>query len=103
MNLHITEKALNQVTVPAGKKYILVFDSQQTGFAVQKTKKGTMSYVIVYRNQANQQRQEKLATVGTVSAQAARGLAKARLDMLAEQKAGTPRVQRGALSPTMDE
>lgn len=103
MKMHITEQALNNVTVPTGKKYVLVFDSEQTGFAVQKTEKGSMSYVIVYRNQANKQRQEKLAQVGAISAQAARGLAKARLDMLAEQKAGTPRRQRGALSPTMDQ
>jgi hypothetical protein len=45
MKLHITEKALNEVIVPEEKKYILAFDTEQTGFAAQKTKAGTMSYM----------------------------------------------------------
>lgn len=100
MKLHITELALNQVCVPAGKKYMLIFDSEQTGFAVQKTDKGSMSYIIVYRDRVNKQRQEKLAKVGAISAQAARALAKTRLACIDGQD--SPKGRR-TVATTMDD
>ena len=103
MKIHITELALNQVAVPTGKKYVLIFDSEQAGFAVQKTDTGSMSYIIVYRDATNRQRQEKLAAVGQVSAEAARALARARLSSLKEQKGCLPRGRHQRSSPTMDE
>lgn len=102
MKLHITELALSQVTVPANRKYLLIFDTEQPGFAVQKTKNGAMSYVIVFRDASKTQRQEKVAGVGDISAQAARALVRAQLSSLESQKAGTPRGRRVA-SPTMDD
>ena len=65
--------------MPEGKNKVVVFDQEQTGFAVNITQKGTMSYVIVYRDAQGIQRQEKLAGVGGISANAARAMAKARL------------------------
>jgi hypothetical protein len=79
MNLHITEKALKEFVMPAGRNKVVVFDQEQTGFAVNITHRGTMSYVMVYRDATGVQRQEKLARVGDISANAARALAKARL------------------------
>lgn len=100
MKLHITEKGVKEVFVPAGRKHILIFDTEQTGFAVQKTATGSMSYVILYRNELRQQRQEKLAKVGEISANAARAVAKARLTTLKEKKQGVPR-GRIVMAPTM--
>jgi integrase len=79
MNLHITERALNEFVMPTGKTKVVAFDQEQTGFAVNITHRGTMSYVIVYRDAQGKQRQERLAGVGDVSANAARAMAKARL------------------------
>lgn len=102
MKLHITEKAVKEVTVPEGKKSFLIFDIEQPGFAVQKTVTGNMSYIVMYRDEFKKQRQEKLGKVGEISANAARALARARLASLEEQKKGVPR-GRLLLAPTMDE
>jgi len=102
MKLHITEKAIKEATVPAGRKHVLIFDTEQTGFAVQKTITGSMSYVVLYRNEQKKQRQERIAKVGDVSANAARAMAKAQLDVLGEQKKGLPR-GRMIVAPTMDD
>ncbi|WP_189354508.1 tyrosine-type recombinase/integrase [Vogesella fluminis] len=102
MKLHITEKALNEFVMPAGKKKDVIFDQEVTGFAVNVTHKGCMSYVIVFRDVAGKQRQEKLAGVGEVSANAARAMAKTRLADLAQLK-GSSVGGRRKLCPTMDE
>ncbi len=102
MKLHITEKALNEFVMPAGKKKMVVFDQEQTGFAVNITQKGSMAYVIVYRDAQGIQRQEKLAGVGEVSANAARAMAKARLADV-ELTKGPSASPRHASCPTMDD
>ena len=102
MKLHITEKAIKEATIPTGRKHVLIFDTEQTGFAVQKTITGSMSYVVLYRNEQKKQRQERLAKVGDISANAARAMAKAQLEALEEQKKGQPR-GRMIVAPTMDE
>jgi integrase len=102
VNLHITEKALNEFVMPVGKTKVVVFDQEQTGFAVSITRRRTMSYVVVYRDAHDVQRQEKLARVGDVSANAARVMAKARLAELTPTKASTLGTRRPSC-PTMDE
>ncbi|MGE4369647.1 MAG: tyrosine-type recombinase/integrase [Burkholderiaceae bacterium] len=102
MKLHITEKSIKEAAIPAGRKHVLIFDTEQTGFAVQKTITGSMSYVVLYRNAQKKQRQERLAKVGDISATAARAVAKAQLDALQNQKKGRPR-GRMIVAPTMDE
>lgn len=101
MRLHITEKALKEVVVPSGRKHIVICDTEQVGFAVQKTGTGNMSYIVIYRDALKKQHQEKLGKVGEISANAARALARARVASLQEQKKGVP---RGGfmLAPTMD-
>lgn len=102
MKLHITEKALAGFTLPAGKNKVVVFDQEQTGFAVNITHKGSMSYVIVYRDAQGVQHQEKLAAVGDISANAARAMAKACLAEVALSK-GSSIGPRRKSCPTMDE
>ena len=101
MKLHITEKAVREIVVPPGKKHILIFDTEQVGFAVQKTGTGNMSYIVMYRDAFKKQRQDKLGKVGEISANAARAMAYANLTHLEHQKKGLPR-GRLLLSPTMD-
>ena len=101
MNLHITETALKSFVMPQGKNKVVVFDQEQSGFAVNITHKGTMSYVIVYRDAQGAQRQEKLAGVGEISAQAARSLAAARLAAIAQTK-GPTNASRRKSCPSMD-
>ena len=101
MNLHITETALKSFVMPQGKTKVVLFDQEQTGFAVNVTHKGSMSYVIVYRDAQGTQRQEKLATVGDISAHAARALASARLSDIAQTK-GPADAPRRKSCPTMD-
>jgi integrase len=101
VKLHITEQTLNNVTVPAGKDKIVVFDQEQTGFAVNITHKGTMSYVIVYRDAQDVQRQEKIAGVGSVSANAARAMARTRLSDIAAARGETLAPRRPSC-PTVD-
>ncbi|WJJ94711.1 integrase arm-type DNA-binding domain-containing protein [Neopusillimonas aromaticivorans] len=88
MKLHITEKAVKEIIVPAGKKHILIFDTEQVGFAVQKTGTGNMSYIVMYRDEFKKQRQEKLGKVGEISANAARAMACAYLKRLEDHKRG---------------
>lgn len=102
MKLHITEKAVKEAVVPEGKKSFLIFDTEQTGFAVQKTATGNMSFVVLYRNEFKKQRQEKLGGVGEISSNAARALARAFLANLKEKNQGLPR-GRMVQAPTMDE
>jgi Site-specific recombinase XerD len=102
MKLHITEKAVKEIIVPEGTKHVLIFDTEQVGFAVQKTGTGNMSYIVMYRNELKKQRQEKLGKVGEISANAARALARARVASIEEQKKGLPR-GRPMVAPTMDE
>ena len=87
MKLHITERALEDIAAPQKGRKLLVFDTEQNGFAVHVTANGTKSYVIVYRDADGSQRQEKLAGVGDIAAHAARELAKARLQTISEAKA----------------
>ncbi|MEX3856305.1 tyrosine-type recombinase/integrase [Paraburkholderia sp. BR10923] len=101
MKMHITEQALNNVTVPAGKDKLVVFDQEQTGFAASITPKGTMSYVIVYRNAQGKQRQEKIAAVGSVSANAARAMARTQLASIAATRGETLAPRRPSC-PTVD-
>jgi len=100
MKLHITEKALKELNLGRTTHKTMIFDEELTGFAVAVTPKGTMTYVIVYRDDTRKQRQEKLADVGTVSAHAARALGKARLAELQERKSVQGR--RRPSCPTMD-
>ena len=102
MKLHITERALNDVTVPADKKWLAIFDTEQTGFAVVKTLAGAMTFVISYRDNEGKQRQEKIGKVGDVSVQAARAVAKARLDVIGQTKRATGGTRRKSC-PTVDE
>ncbi|MBB5217344.1 tyrosine-type recombinase/integrase [Parapusillimonas granuli] len=102
MKLHITEKAVKEISVPEGTKHVLIFDMEQIGFAVQKTRTGNMSYIVMYRNELKKQRQEKLGKVGEISTNAARALARARVASIEEQKKGLPR-GRPMVAPTMDE
>ncbi|MFL9922594.1 tyrosine-type recombinase/integrase [Paraburkholderia fungorum] len=101
MKLHITEQAVKNVTVPTGKDKVLVFDQEQTGFAVSITPKGTMSYAIVYRDAQDVQRQEKIARVGSVSANAARAMARTRLSDIASTRGETLAPRRPSC-PTID-
>lgn len=100
MKLHITERAIREVAVPAGRQQVMLFDQEQTGFAVCVTKTGFRSYVIVYRDALGKQRQEKLANFDTITASAARAVAKARLDAILATKSQYSR--RRASCPTMD-
>ena len=86
MKLHITERALEDIAAPQKGRKLLVFDTEQNGFAVRVTPNGIMSYVIVYRDADGSQRQEKLAGVGDIAAHAARELAKARLQTISQAK-----------------
>jgi len=99
VKLHITETALANLNVPAGKKWLAAYDTELSGFVAIKTESGAMSYVVMYRNQDGQKRQEKLAAVGSVSAQAARGMARSRLADLAQ----TPQTRHQATCPTMSD
>src|SRR4051794_14316772 len=101
MNLHITEKALREFVMPPGRNKVVVFDQEQAGFAVNITHRGTMSYVMVYRDATGVQRQEKLAGVGEVSANAARALAKARLAEVSLSRDQSARPRQKSF-PTMD-
>ena len=102
MKLHITEKAVKEAIVPAGQKHILIFDTEQPGFAVQKTSIGNMSYIVMYRNEFRKQRQEKLGKVAEISTPAARALARARLaDLNARRKDSRGGLR--LLAPTMDD
>lgn len=78
MKLHITETALNQLIVPEGKKWVAVYDTEQTGFTAIKTESGATSYVLMYRDHEGRKKQERLAALGSVSAQAARAIARSR-------------------------
>lgn len=100
MKLHITERAIREVAVPAGRQQVMLFDQEQTGFAVCITKTGFRSYVIVYRDALGKQRQEKLANFDTITVSAARAVAKARLDAIQATKSQYSR--RRASCPTMD-
>lgn len=101
MKLHITERAIDAITIPDGKRQLLVFDEEQSGFAVSISKTGVRSYVVVYRDDTGAQRQEKLAEYPAVSAHAARALARARLNDVSEARATAARTRR-ASCPTMD-
>jgi integrase len=101
MKLHITERAIDAITLPEGKRQLLVFDEELSGFAVSISKTGVRSYVIVYRDGTGAQRQEKLAEYQAVSAHAARALARARLSDLAAARGSAPRARRPSC-PTVD-
>ena len=85
MKLHITENVLNQIVIPLGEKWLAAYDTEQSGFAAIKTESGAMSYVVMYRDHEGRKKQEKLAKVGSISAQAARSLARNRLENLTHQ------------------
>ncbi len=101
MKLHITENVLNQIVIPLGKKWLAAYDTEQSGFAAIKTESGAMSYVVMYRDHEGRKKQEKLATVGSISAQAARSLARNRLENLTQQKALMPQVRHSVRCPTL--
>lgn len=104
MKMHITEFALKKVDVPGGKPYVLVHDQEQTGFAVQKTARGVMSYLLIYRDAQGKQKQAKLADVGPVSVQVARNMARDMLKTIAAGRTESAvRKPRAALSPVMDD
>ncbi len=101
MKLNLTEKLVRDFKVPTGKKQTLLFDFELPGFAVSVTAHGVKSYVIVYRDAADKQRQEKLADFGAMSVHAARAVAKARLDTIEAMKPS--RHWRRSLCLTMDD
>ena len=104
MKMHITEFGLKDVKVPEDKPYLLIHDQEQKGFAVQKTARGVMSYLLIYRDAQGKQRQTKLADVGPVSAHAARNMAREMLKTIATGRTETAaRMPRAALSPIMDD
>lgn len=102
MKLHITEIAIANLIVPEDKKWLLVHDTEQTGFAASKTAAGAANYCIQYRDIEGKKRQEKIADVGDVSAQAARAMARARLETLEERKVGQTRTRRPACPTVAD-
>lgn len=101
MKLHITENVLNQIVIPLGEKWLAAYDTEQSGFAAIKTESGAMSYVVMYRDHEGRKKQEKLAKVGSISAQAARSLARNRLENLTQQKALMPQVRHSVRCPTL--
>ncbi len=101
MKLHITETALANLVVPQGKKWLVVHDTEQTGFAATKLASGIANYFIMYRNEQGKQKQEKLATVGGVSAYAARALARTRLGEINGRKAASGRTARKPACTTL--
>ncbi|NYT24323.1 tyrosine-type recombinase/integrase [Alcaligenaceae bacterium] len=101
MKLHITETALKSIDTGAAAK-LTVFYQEQKGFAVVITSKGTMTYSIVYRDAHGKQRQEKLASVESLSCNAARALAKTRLQEIAEIR-GDKSVLRRSSCPSFDQ
>lgn len=104
MKMHITEFALKEVKVPQGKPYVLIHDQEQKGFSVQKTARGVMSYVLVYRDAQGKQKQAKLADVGPVSVQVARNMARDMLKTIAAGRTESAmRAPRAAFSPMMDD
>ena len=104
MKMHITELALKEVEVPKGKSYVLIHDQEQRGFSVQKTARGVMSYVLIYRDAQGKQKQTKLADVGPVSAHVARNMARDMLKTIAAGRTESAmRAPRAALSPVMDD
>lgn len=104
MKMHITELALKDVKVPQGKSYVLIHDQEQRGFSVQKTARGVMSYVLIYRDAQGKQKQTKLADVGPVSAHVARNMARDMLKTIAQGRTESAvRAPRAALSPVMDD
>lgn len=51
MKLHITDKALKELNIERRTAKRMIFDEEQTGFAVAITPEGSMTYVIVYRDE----------------------------------------------------
>lgn len=103
MAIHLTERAIREFVVPRTRKSILITDLEQPGFAVQKTQTGNMAYIIRYRNAEGKQRQEKIATVGSITTAAARALAKSLLRHIEESKGGRPTHSHRVTAPLMDD
>lgn len=102
MKFHIAERALNTLVVPLGKKWVSVHDTEQTGFAAVKTATGAGNYFISYRDEEGTKKQEKIACVGAVSAQAARAIARARIETIQRTKGGRTRARRPGCPTTSD-
>lgn len=103
MKVHITEFAVKGIKVPKNKKYLRIYDTEQTGFAVLKTHKGSMSYILTYRDAEGVQRQEKLGEVGGMAAQAARTVAKSRLQDIQQNMEVNTLRKRRSMAPVMDD
>ena len=94
MKLHLTERALAEVSLDGVKRSIKVFDTEVTGFGAQLTKKGTGSYFVSFRDRDGRQCHEKLAKMGAMAAHHARSLARVRLNEVATSKGERQVVRR---------
>lgn len=94
MKVHITERALKSVAIPAGRPSIKVFDTEVSGFGAQMTKTGAGSYFVSFRDAQGKQCQEKMAVVGDVAAHTARGLARLRLEEVSKSRGEGRAVRR---------
>lgn len=103
MKLHITEKALGEIDLPEGVRSTKVMDTEVTGFGAQLTNKGAGSYFVLYKDAQGQRKQEKLGSVGQVSAAGARAQARSLLAALVSMKEGSGSAsgQRRAACPTV--
>ncbi|WP_322995550.1 tyrosine-type recombinase/integrase [Castellaniella sp.] len=100
MKLNLTENLVQRYIIPEGKRQEILFDFELSRFGVSVTARGVKSYVIVYRDIAGKQRQEKIANFGAITLSAARAVAKARLGALDEMK--SHKGHRRSFCPTMD-
>ena len=102
MKVHITEKALREMTFPGESASMKVFDTEVPGFGAQITRKGSGSYFVTYRDAQGRQRHEKLAAVSAMAAHSARAQARIRLQEVRHAK-GTGSPVRSAHGKTVSE
>lgn len=101
--IYVTEASVKAFVVPADKMSIKVSDVALKGFGFQKTRTGNMTYIVRYRNEEGKERQQKVASVGEVSSQAARAMATVMLQAIEKDKGGRAMDTHGALAPTMSD
>lgn len=102
MKLHITERALSQMKVEAGKKKEVFLDTELTGFGVCMTAKGTKTYCVIYRDAEGTQRQASVGPVRKMPLAQARLIAEQKLAELAQEKRKKQALAH-VFCPTMDD
>lgn len=88
--------------MPEGRTSLKVYDTETRGFGVQLTNKGTGSYFVTYKDVGGRERHEKVGSLGQISAQDARALARLRLQTVNEAK-GQGQALRRANCPTVSQ